>query len=116
MSSPEFQRLSNMYPNHVFVIMERASRDARSLPTLEKNKFIVSKYMTVGQFMVIFRKRLRISCEKAIFFFIQNTIPTSSQLLGALLNQFQSADGFLRIIYAGEATFGSCGSCGVSHL
>jgi GABA(A) receptor-associated protein len=104
MASEEFRRLVQKYPNHVFVIMERAGRDSASIPPLDKNKFIVSKYMTVGEFMVIFRRRLRISSEKAIFFFIHNTIPTSTQRLGELS---RDSDGFLRIIYAGEATFGS---------
>jgi GABA(A) receptor-associated protein len=109
MSSPEFQRLKARYPQHVFVILEKAGRHADQLPDIDKNKFIIGSCTTVGQFIFIVRKRMTLGSETALFLFVQNgnVLPMTTQTLGELAARHASPDGFLRILYTGEATFGS---------
>ena len=65
------KRLRETYPDRVPVIIKK-NKDMKSL---EKLKYLVPKDLTVGQFMYIIRKNLNFSQEKALFFFINNTLP-----------------------------------------
>jgi GABA(A) receptor-associated protein len=44
--------------------------------------------------------------EKAIFLFINGSIPISSQMLGNIYELNKENDGFLYIVYSFENTFG----------
>ena len=60
----------------------------------------------VAQFMWIIRKRIQLPSEKAIFLFVNKTIPQSSSTMGQIYTNFKDEDGFLYIAYSGENTFG----------
>lgn len=107
MASPEYLRLRARHPNHVFVILEKASRDAAHLPPLDKNKFIVGSASTVGQLLFMIRRRMSLPSETALFLFVGNVLPTASQTMGELQHLFASPDGFLRMCFTSEAVFGS---------
>ena len=90
--------------------------------------------LTVGQFVYVIRKRIKVSPEKAIFMFVKNVLPPTGKVAGlwphhctlccvlhvltscVLAAAFMSDvyadhkddDGFLYITYSGENTFGSC--------
>lgn len=96
--------LHRNYPNYVCVIVERTGR-ADDLPPLDKVKYLVPKNFTVGQFMFMMRKRMTLPPEKALFFFVNNMLPTSSSTLAELYG-VHGRDGFLKIMYTGENTFG----------
>ncbi|KAE8956555.1 hypothetical protein PR001_g31694, partial [Phytophthora rubi] len=45
------------------------------IPDIDKKKFLVPADLTVGQFVYVIRKRIKLSPEKAIFIFVNNVLP-----------------------------------------
>ena len=62
----ESSRVLIKYPDRIPIIVCKAN-DC-NLPTIDKQKFLVPKDMTVGQFMYIIRKRIRLKPEKALLY------------------------------------------------
>ena len=48
------------------------------------------------------RKRIKLEPEKAIFIFVEETLPPTAMLMADLYKQYQDEDGFLYITYSGE--------------
>lgn len=103
----EIQRIREKFPSRVPVFVTKATTNSSNeLPNLEKNKFLVPMDLTVGQFMYIIRKQLRVSSDRAIFIFVKNTLPTTGMLMRELHAQYADKDGLLRLVYTSESTFG----------
>ena len=100
----ESSRIISKYPDRIPVIVEKTG--GSDIPDIDKCKFLVPKDLTVGQFVYVIRKRIKLSPEKAIFIYINNTLPPTSQLVSAIYEEHKSEDGFLWLKYAGENTFG----------
>jgi GABA(A) receptor-associated protein len=49
---------------------------------------------------------MKLAPEKAIFIFINNTLPTSTDMMSQIYKNHKDEDGFLYITYSGESTFG----------
>ncbi|KAE9034773.1 hypothetical protein PR001_g9578 [Phytophthora rubi] len=62
-----------MYSDRIPVICEKA--DPSDILDIDKKKFLVPVDLTVGQFVYVIRKRIKLSPEKAIFIFINNVLP-----------------------------------------
>lgn len=62
--------------------------------------------LTIGQFIYVIRRRLRLPPEKAIYLFCSGHIPASSALVHSVYEQYKDVDGFLYITYSGENVFG----------
>ena len=63
------------HPDRIPVIVEKRQRDA-SLPEIDKKKFLVPSDLTVGQFVYVIRKRIKLAPEQAIFLFVSaGTLP-----------------------------------------
>ncbi|XP_020100022.1 autophagy-related protein 8i-like [Ananas comosus] len=92
------------YPDRVPVVVERFSRT--DLPEMEKRKFLVPCDMTVGQFIHILRSRLHLPSGKALFIFIQDTLPQTASIMDSMYQQYKDEDGFLYMCYSSEKTFG----------
>ncbi|PON88762.1 Autophagy protein Atg8 ubiquitin-like [Trema orientale] len=93
------------YPDRVPVIVERYS--GSDLPEMDKKKYLVPRDMSVGQFIHILSSRLRLSPGKALFAFVNNTLPQTASLMDSLYESFKDEDGFLYMCYSSEKTFGS---------
>lgn len=100
----ESLRIKNKYPTRIPIICEKNSQS--DVPDLDKNKYLVPPDLTVGQFLYVIRKRIKLTPEKGLFLFIDNTIPPSSEIISKIYKDYQNEDGFLYIIYSGENTFG----------
>lgn len=87
------------------VIIQKAPHS--SIGDLDKNKFLVPYEVTVAQFIWILRQRLRLNPNKAIYLFVNKTLPQSSALMGEIYNQLHDQDGFVYAMYSGENTFGA---------
>jgi GABA(A) receptor-associated protein len=101
----EATRIILKYPDRVPVIIEKD--ESSEIISIDRKKFLVPEDLTVGQFLFVIRKRIKLSPEKAIFLFVNNTLPSTSSLMSYLYKQNKDDDGFLYMLYAGEATFGN---------
>lgn len=96
-------------------------------------RYLVPADLTVGQFVYVVRKRIKLSAEKAIFVFVKDTLPstgesdlffseslisvkhcnkffcTTGALMSAIYEENKDEDGFLYMSYSGENTFGFLG-------
>ena len=93
------------HPDRIPVIVHKREGDA-SLPDIDKRKFLVPSDLTIGQFMYVIRKRIKLSPEKAIFIFVGNVLPPTAAMMSSVYEQNKDDDGFLYITYSGENTFG----------
>jgi GABA(A) receptor-associated protein len=69
-------------------------------------RYHVPADLTVGQFVYVIRKRIKLSPEKAIFVFVNNVLPPTAALMSSIYEEHKEDDGFLYIAYSGENTFG----------
>ncbi len=102
----EAKKILAKFPGRIPALVTRATGVAADIPDLPKSKFLVPGNLTVGQFIFIIRKQLTMPPEKALFIFVNNTLPTSSMLMSELYATYKDRDGFLRVIYTSESTFG----------
>ncbi|KAL2483950.1 Autophagy-related protein [Forsythia ovata] len=102
----ESTRIREKYPDRIPVIVEKAERS--DVPNIDKKKYLVPADLTVGQFVYVVRKRIKLSAEKAIFVFVENMLPPTGSLMSTIYEEYKDEDGFLYVTYSGENTFGSC--------
>jgi len=102
----EASRVLIKYPDRVPVICERSYSAPKDCPLIDKNKYLIPRDLTVGQFIYVIRKRMHLPAEKAIFIFINNNIPASNHMIGELYEYYRDADNFLYVTYSFENTFG----------
>ena len=97
-------QLHEKYPQHCPVICENIFHSKTSV----KTKYLVSLDVTFSEFIYTVRKKLNLSKNTALFFFINNSIiPPLNSLFSTLYDSYKESDGFLYITYAGENTFGA---------
>lgn len=100
----EATRIRAKYPDRIPVIVEKAPKNP--IPDIDKHKFLVPNDITIGQFVYVIRKRIKLTPEQAVFIFINNIIPPTSELLSSIYERRKDEDGFLYICYSGESTYG----------
>ena len=98
-----------------------------------ESRYLVPADLTVGQFVYVIRKRIKLSPEKAIFIFVNNVLPPTgaaslacqcravaspaasqsetwpvfaAALMSSIYEDHKDEDGFLYVTYSGENTFG----------
>nr|XP_034341917.1 gamma-aminobutyric acid receptor-associated protein-like 2 [Arvicanthis niloticus] len=86
-------------PDQGSVIMEKVS--SSQIVDTDTWKYLVPSDITVAQFMWIVRKRIQLPSEKAIFLFVDKTVPQSSLTMGQLHEKEKDEDGFLSVAYSG---------------
>ena len=101
----EAERIREKYPDRIPVIVEKAA--GSDIAEIDKKKYLVPSDLTVGQFVYVIRKRIKLSPEKAIFVFVNNVLPPTAAVMYAVYEEQRDADGFLYITYSGENTFGA---------
>lgn len=101
----EAERITGRFQNRIPVICERAEKS--DVPEIDKRKYLVPDDLTVGQFIYVIRKRILLPPEKAIFIFVNDTLPPTASLMSAVYQEHKDMDGFLYVTYSGENTFGS---------
>ena len=74
----ESQRIRSKYPDRIPVICEKSDRS--DIPDIDKKKYLVPADLTVGQFIYVIRKRIKLPPERAIFIFVNNVIPPTGAL------------------------------------
>ncbi|CAL0303955.1 unnamed protein product [Lupinus luteus] len=104
MRQAEGARIREKYPDRIPVILERAEKT--DVPEIDSKKYLVPADLTVGQFMYVVRKRIKLSPETAIFIFVNNILPPTGAMMAAIYEENKDEDGFLYMTYSGENTFG----------
>ena len=100
----EAQRILSKYPDRIPVICEKA--DGSPIPDIDKKKYLVPADLTVGQFIYVIRKRIKLPPETALFIFIRGVLPPTAALISTVYAEHREDDSFLYITYSGENTFG----------
>lgn len=101
----ESARILQKYPDKIPIICEKYKRDKSSYK-LDRNKYLAGSDMTMGQFVYIIRKRLKMKECDALFLFINNTLVPNTEVLQRIYNENKDEDGFLYIYFSLENTFG----------
>jgi GABA(A) receptor-associated protein len=100
----ESSRIRKKYPDRVPIIVEKAL--STDIDTIDRKKYLVPSDLTVGQFVYVIRKRIKLEPEKAIFLFINNTLPPTAALISQIYKEHKDTDGFLYVLYSGDNAFG----------
>lgn len=86
------------------VICEKVENS--DIPAIDKHKYLVPGDLSVGQFVYVIRKRIKLPSEKAIFIFVNDILPPTAALISTIYDEHKDPDGFLYVLYSGENTFG----------
>lgn len=99
----ECDRILLKYQDRVPVIVEKSSSTKIDI---DKSKFLVPHDVTIGQFLYILRKRIKLNPDESIYLFINDIMPPSSALMSQIYGAHKDCDGFLYIRFSTESTFG----------
>ena len=101
----ESQRILTKYPDLIPIICERTA-NRNDVPMIDKKKYLVPPDLTMGQFLYVIRKRMKLSPEKALFIMINGKMANSARLISQVYHENKDKDGFMYMSYSGENTFG----------
>jgi hypothetical protein len=65
------------------------------IATIDKKKYLVPADLTVGQFVYVIRKRIKLSPEKAIFIFVDEVLPPTAALMSSIYEEHKDEDGYV---------------------
>lgn len=99
----EADRILQKYPDRIPIIVEPSNGCNIEI---DKKKYLVPRDLSMGQFLFVIRKRLKLPAEKALFVFVGSSVPSSSTMLSLLHDQFADNDGFLKTTFSEENVFG----------
>lgn len=103
--SNEAGRIRAKHADRIPVICERLA--SSSVPGIDKKKYLVPSDLTVGQFVYVIRKRIKLTPEQALFVFVnESVLPPTAALMSSIYEEYKDEDGFLYMGYSGESTFG----------
>tara|TARA_B100001741_G_scaffold3682_2_gene3140 strand:+ start:11755 stop:12093 length:339 start_codon:yes stop_codon:yes gene_type:complete len=95
--------MQSRFPDRIPVIVQKKKEQ---LATIDKRKFMAPNSLSMGQFVFVIRKRLKMNPSEAIFLFIDNKLIQPQQTLGQCYAKCHDEDGFLYITYDFENAFG----------
>ncbi|XP_031718701.1 microtubule-associated proteins 1A/1B light chain 3C [Anarrhichthys ocellatus] len=95
------------FPNKLPVIVERYIRE-KTLPLLDKTKFLVPFELTLGQFLSLLRNKISLESTQALFLLVaEKSMSCMSSSMGEVYSHHSDTDGFLYITYASQEVFGA---------
>lgn len=101
----ESKRIKEKYDNRVPLIVLKDTKS--NLPDIDRYKFLAPHDITLGQFMYVVRKRIKINDNETLYFFVnENVLVNTSQSISAIYNTHKDEDGFLYLTYCSENVFG----------
>jgi GABA(A) receptor-associated protein len=101
----ESSKIIKKYEGRIPVIVTKDSKC--KLEDMTRNKFLAPGDLTLGQFMYVIRKRVKLTDTESIFMFVNDTVlaPTS-HTINTLYENYKDEDGFLYLVYCNENVFG----------
>ena len=100
----ESSRILNKHPDRIPIIVCKAN-DCK-LPDIDKQKYLVPKDMSMGQFIYVIRKRIKLQANEALFILVNNSLQPGNRPIQEVYETHKDEDKFLYIIYSSENTFG----------
>lgn len=101
----ESSKVLQQYPNCVPVICENFLDNNDNLK-IDKNKYLVPNNFTIGNFLLVIKKRFKINKYEALFIMIDNKIPPLTLSFKELYYSHKDTDGFLYMTFTKENVFG----------
>ncbi len=101
----EVNILGTKYPNHIPIVV-RCDKHLK----LTKYKYLVASDISVGQFLIIVRKRLenKVDAQTGLYLFINNVLHTGSSLMYTVYQEHKDTNtGMLFVTLCKENTFGT---------
>ena len=103
--SSESRKVLRKYPDRLPVLLQTNSGDI----VLDKIKYLVPIDLTVGQFLHVIRKRIKLRAEEGLYLFLGgNTLVSTSAMMSDIYAKHRDPDNFVYFFAAKENTFGSC--------
>jgi len=103
----EATNVLNKYPEKIPVICE-VHPSCKKLIELSSTKYIVPRDLTIGQFLITLRKKIKLNSAQNIFLFNEaGTLFTTTQLLSTVYQENKDPDGFLYITVSIQEAFGA---------
>jgi len=105
--SKESHKIMSRYPDRLPIICEKNLSDIET-PDIDKHKYLVPSNITLGQFMYVIRRRIRLPASSALFLFVgddKTVLPVGLEM-EYVYHRFKNKDGFLYIMYSKESVFG----------
>lgn len=102
----EVDNIRKKFPNKIPVVVERYQREV-NLPIMDKTKFLVPNELTIMNFAIIIKNRLRVPSSRAFYFVVNNqSLASTSKTISELYKEHRDEDGFLYMTYASQEMFG----------
>ena len=103
----ESSRILIKYPDRLPIIITKDPKN-NTLPDIDKQKYLVPKDLTIGQFQYVIRKRLRLDPSKSLFIFFAdaNVLASTSSQINHVYEQYKNSDNFLYCVYTEQEVFG----------
>ena len=103
----EAEKVIKKYPDRTPVLVYPINE---KIQQLDKNKYLIPKDLIIASLIAVIRSRLRLYKTDALFFFIKvgsnYIVPESGLLIDYIYRIYKNAEGFLRIYYGLENTYG----------
>lgn len=102
-------KLFERYPDRIPVIVDRppaSFMSHRSIPPIDKHKFLVPNNLVMGRFVHEIRTHIKIDSQQSLFLFADGILVPNSEPISQVYSRHKDPDGFLYITYATENTFG----------
>tara|TARA_B100000780_G_C20652714_1_gene260003 strand:+ start:92 stop:499 length:408 start_codon:yes stop_codon:yes gene_type:complete len=99
----ESTRILEKYPERIPIICERLTT---KVAEIDRSKYLCPNDLSLGNFVYVIRKRIKMAPEEAIYLFVNERILPVSKILGEIYEKHKDKDGFLYIKYDSEETFG----------
>ncbi|TVY44745.1 Autophagy-related protein [Lachnellula occidentalis] len=96
----EAERIRQKYSDRIPVICEKVEKS--DIATIDKKKYLVPADLTVGQFVYVIRKRIKLSPEKAIFIFVDEVLPPTAALMSSIYEEHKDEDGYVSYSPSGQ--------------
>ena len=102
----QFSKIMKNHPDGIPVILERAK--GCTINKAIKTKYILSRELTIAEFVKIIREKLELNPERALFFLVngKHSLTMTEELGHAYEKYKDKSDGFLYMTYSEEMVYG----------